>query len=199
LSVLRSRLLAAAGNQVTPKLAIDLLMPGWLGGDWKRLVAGFVLLAILSGLLAPRFDRASSCNRCGRRICARCDGTLWNNETCDGCHHLFHRQETTDPVLRMKRLRELQVRDTRIGRLAFLVSFLVPGAGGLLARRPDLGFLGIVVGGFAVVFLTWHDGVVPDPLAVGSAGTLAFLVAGIVAMLGYLLIVGTGLMIRRNL
>ncbi|MBW2295756.1 MAG: hypothetical protein JRG94_26205 [Deltaproteobacteria bacterium] len=98
----------------------------------------------------------------------------------------------------MKRLYELQARDTRLGRLVLAVSFLVPGAGGLLARRPDLGFLGIVVCGFAAVFLAWHDGVVPDPLAVGSAGTLAFLVAGCMALLGYLLIVVTGLMIRRN-
>jgi len=198
LSVLRSRLLAAAGKQVTPKIAIDFLMPGWLGRDWTRLAAGFALLAVLGVLLSTRFDRASSCSRCRRRICARCDGTVWNSETCDGCHHLFHRPETTDPVLRMKRLYELQARDTRLGRLVLAVSFLVPGAGGLLARRPDLGFLGIVVCGFAAVFLAWHDGVVPDPLAVGSAGTLAFLVAGCMALLGYLLIVVTGLMIRRN-
>jgi hypothetical protein len=49
------------------------------------------------------------------------------------------------------------------------------------------------------VFLVWHDGVVPAPLAVGSAGTLAFLVAGCLALLGYLMIVGAGLMIRREL
>jgi tetratricopeptide (TPR) repeat protein len=198
LSILRSRLLAAAGKQVTPKLAVDYLMPGRLGQDWKYLAGGFSLLAIIGVLISSRFDQASSCTRCGRRICGRCDGTVWNSETCDGCHHLFHRQETTDPVLRMKRLYELQARDTRLGRLAFVVSFLVPGAGGLLARRPDLGFLGIVTCGFAVVFLAWNKGVVPDPLAVGSAGTIAFVTAGCIALLGYLLIVGTGLMIRRN-
>ncbi len=198
LSLLRSRLLAAAGRQVTPKIAIDFLMPGWLGRDWTHLAAGFALLAVLGALLSSRFDRASSCSRCRRRICARCDRTVWNGETCDGCHHLFHRPETTDPVLRMNRLYELQARDTRLGRLVLAVSILVPGAGGLLARRPDLGFLGILACGFGVVFLTWHDGVVPDPLAVGTAGTLAFLIAGCMALLGYLLIVGTGLMIRRN-
>ncbi len=199
LSVLRSRLLAAAEQQATPQVAIDFLMPGWLGQTWMHLAGSFGLLAVLCVSLASRFDRASSCTRCGRRICARCDGTVWNSETCDGCHHLFHRPETTDPVLRMKRLYELQARDARLGRVALAVSFLVPGAGGLLARRPDLGFLGILACGFAAVFLAWHDGVVPDPLAVGSAGTLAFLVAGCLALLGYLMIVGAGLMIRRAL
>ena len=199
LSALRSRLLAAAQEQSNPRHAIELLMPGWLGRTWIHLTLAFALAAVLSVVLSSRFDRAGTCTRCGRRICAHCDGTVWNNETCDSCHHLFHRPETTDPILRMKRLSELQGRDTRIGYVALVVSLLIPGVGGLLARRPDLGFLGVLSFGFAAVFFTWHDGVVPDPLSVGAAGSLAFIAAGCVSALMYLTIVSAGLMIRRNL
>jgi hypothetical protein len=199
LATIRARLLATAQQQGIPRDAIDFLMPGRLGGGWIHAALAFGLLAILSVSLAPRFEQASACTRCGRRICARCDGTVWNSETCDSCHHLFHRPETTDPVLRMKRLSELQVRDTRLARVALAVSLLVPGAGGLLARRPDLGFVGALSCGFAVVFFSWHDGVVPDPLSVGAAGSLVFTAVGCIAGLFYLGIVGAGLMIRRNL
>ncbi|MCP5040979.1 MAG: hypothetical protein GY944_08100, partial [bacterium] len=199
IAALRSRLLAAAKEQGASQVAIEWLMPGWLGGHWTRIAGGFGLMALLGGIVSSRFERASSCTRCGKRICARCDGAVWNADTCDACHHLFHRPETTDPVLRMKRLYELQARDSRVGRLAVLVSILVPGAAGLLARRPDLGFLGILSCGFAFVFFAWSGGVVPDPLAVGTAGTLAFLMAGGVAVLVYMMVVAAGLVMRRNL
>ncbi len=199
LSTLQSRLLVAAREQSTPERALDFLMPGWLGRSWVHVASSFALVAVLCTILASRFDRASRCTRCGRQICSRCDGTVWNSETCDSCHHLFHRPETTDPVLRMKRLCELQQRDTRLGWIALVASLLIPGVGGLLARRPDLGFLAILSCGFAVVFLAWHDGVVPDPLAVGAGGSIAFLFAGCTAIVGYLLIVSAGLIIRRNL
>ena len=199
LTALRSRLLTASQERGTPRVAIDFLMPGWLGQNWIHPALAFALLAALSAGLSTRFEQASSCTRCGRRICSRCDGSVWNSETCDSCHHLFNRSETTDPVMRTKRLTELQVRDTRLARVAMAVSLLVPGAGGLLARRPDLGFLGVLAFGFAVVFFAWHDGVVPDPLSVGAAGSIAFIVVGCGAVLVYLAIVSAGLMIRRNL
>ncbi len=198
LSALRSRLLAAAKAQGTTQIASAWLMPGWLGEHPARLLGGLALAVVLGMMLGSRFDQASSCTRCGKRICGRCDGTVWNAETCDACHHLFHRPETTDPKLRMQRLYELQARDARLGKLALLASLLVPGAAGLLARRPDLGFLGILSCCFAIVFLGWPGGAVPDPLAVGEAGTLAFAVAGGCALLCYALIVTAGLMMRRQ-
>lgn len=199
LSSLRSRLLATAKEQGMPEVAIKGLMPGWLGRGWMNLGGSFLLIVIAGFALQGRFERASSCRRCGKRICARCDGTVWNSETCDACYHLFHRPETTDATLRMTRLSELQVRDSRLGRVATLVSLLVPGAAGLFARRPDLAFLGVLSCGFAAAFFVWHDGVVPDPLAVGNAGTLAFMAAGCLSAMAYLVVVGRGIMIRRSL
>lgn len=197
--LIRNRLLAAAREEAPPRAAIDFLLPGRLGESWKHTLGGFLLALLSATLLAARFDHSSSCTRCGRRICSRCDETVWNAETCDSCHHLFDRPETTDPTMRMTRLSELRSRETFRSRIAIFVSILIPGAGGLLARRPDLGFLGILFFGFAVSCFVWRDGVVPDPLAVGAAGPLAFIVAGCAASFGYLTVLGTGFMIRRSL
>ena len=68
--------------------------------------------------LAARFELAGSCHRCGVRVCARCDGTVWDSRTCDNCHRLFHNPEITDPALRAARLEELRVRESRIDRAA---------------------------------------------------------------------------------
>ncbi len=195
---IRVRLLSAARKEAPPRVAIDWLLPGYLGESWVHMIGGFLLLAFSATLLAVRFDRASSCTRCGRRICSRCDETVWNAETCDSCHHLFDRPETTDPSMRITRLAELQSREVIRSRIAAFVSIVIPGAGGLLARRPDLGFLGILLFGLATACFVWREGVVPDPLAAGSVGSLVFIVTGSAAAFAYLIVLGTGLLIRRS-
>lgn len=196
---IHKRLYEAARSAAAPQAAIESLLPGWLGRSGLHTIVAFLVVALISLGISTRFDHASSCTRCGRRICGRCDGTFWNSETCDGCYHIFFRPETTDPNLRMARLVELQSRDVQRGRVISVLSLLLPGVGGLFARRPDLGFLGTLLFGLAAVLLIWRDGVVPDPIAVGSAGTLAFIVAGCLAATAYLVVVGSGLVIRRNL
>ena len=79
------------------------------------------------------------------------------------------------------------------------VSVVVPGAAGLLARRPMLGFLGLLLFAWAVVLFVWRHGVVADPMAVGGAGPLAFLATAGVMVLLYLGVVVSGITIRRSL
>ena len=99
----------------------------------------------------------------------------------------------------MARLSELQERETRVARIATVASLLVPGVAGLLARRPDLGILGLFFFAWALVLILWREGVVVDPLVVGAAGPLVFVVAGSLAVLGYALVVKLGIAIRRRL
>ena len=99
----------------------------------------------------------------------------------------------------MGRLSELRERETRSGRIAVAASLIVPGVGGMLAKRPDLSFLGLLLFGWAVLLLLWRDGIVVDPLAVGAAGPLVFAVAGGFAVLAYALVVFVSLLIRRSL
>jgi len=195
---LRSRFFESARHIAAPADGIELLLPGWLGSGWLQIAGAFALMAMISVFLSGRFDQASACSRCGKRICARCDGTVWNSETCDGCHHLFHRPETTDPVKRMARLQELQKRESLRERIAALSAILIPGSGGLLARRPDLGFIGVLLFGSACALFVFRDGVVADPLTVGAAGPPVFVITGCFAAFGYLVVVVLGLLLRRN-
>ena len=123
---------------------------------------------------------------------------MWNSEICDPCHHLFNRPQNADPVLRDARIRQLREREWRVARYETLVAVLIPGAGGLLARRPDLGMVGVLLFAFAVVSIVWHRGVVPDPLAVGAAGSLALLIGAVLASLAYGIVVVASLVIRRS-
>ncbi len=198
-SSIRDRMIQRAGGERFVDPVSRAIMPGRIGERWQTTAAVFAAAAVLGLLIGGRWERASNCRRCGRRICGRCDGTVWNSQICDGCHHLFHRPETTDPAMRMARLGELRARETRVGRLVTAASLLVPGVAGLVAKRPDLSFLGLVFFAWAVVLVLWRDGVVVDPLAIGAAGPLLFGAAAGTAVLGYALIVGLGLMIRRNL
>jgi ribosomal protein L37AE/L43A len=173
-------------------------MPGRLGQSWPVTAGAFALVALLSLLSSGRYEHSSTCERCGRRICSRCDGTVWNSEICEGCHHLFHRPQATEPELRMARLAELRERETRLEKVALAASLLVPGVAGLLARRPGLGFVGLLLFAWAAVAFAWRQGVVPDPLALGSAGPLAFFLTGLIAVLGYLVVLAIGLAVQRS-
>jgi len=199
ISPLRTRMLAAGRAVEPPRDAVALLLPGRLGASWFHALAGFVLTAVAALMVSIRCEQASSCIRCGKRICSRCDDKEAAQGTCDPCHHLFHRPETTDPSLRMARLTALQKRERLLGRLGTLASLAVPGVAGLLARRPDLGFLGVLFFVSAGILLGVRGGVVADPLTLGSIGSLAFYLAGSAAAIAYLVVVGTGLTIRRGL
>jgi tetratricopeptide (TPR) repeat protein len=198
---IRRRLIAKAseGEGGLNHAVVELLSPGRLGTSWQVLAASFGFVAVVSLLLGGRFEHASACNRCGRRICARCDGTVWSSQTCEGCHRLFNRPETTDAALRMARLKTLRTREQRLDRIYTAAAILIPGAAGLLAKRPDLSFMGILLFVWAVVSLIWRDGVVSDPFVVGAAGPLAFSLVGMIALVAYLGVVMSGLIVRRSL
>lgn len=195
----RDRMLRRARGDSFGGPVRNAIMPGRLGAGWPVTAGGFALVALLSVLVSSRYEHSSTCERCGRRICNRCDGTVWNSEICEGCHHLFHRPQATDPELRMARLAELRRRETRLEKLALTASLLIPGLVGLLARRPGLSFAALLLFAWGAVAFAWHRGVVPDPLVLGSAGPLAFFLTGVVAALGYLAVLAIGLAVRRSL
>lgn len=198
---IRERLIASGskGGGALTRAALAVVAPGRLGGGWLVLSGAFAVAALLAAGLSTRFEHSSTCNRCGRRICARCDGTVWSSQTCEACYRLFNRPETTDSALRMARLRALRAREDRLERFATLASLCVPGVGGLLAKRPDLSFVGLLLAVWAAVSLLWRQGVVPDPLAVGAAGPLAFAISGILALIAYFGVSVIGLVVRKGL
>jgi tetratricopeptide (TPR) repeat protein len=195
---IRNRMLAAADGRALSDKVAKLLAPGLLGRSWVDPSASFLLLGLIGVVLAGKFEKASVCTRCGKRICGRCDDGMWSSDLCDGCHHLYNRPQNTDPDLRVARLQELANREARLNKVRLFASLIVPGASGLIARRPDLGFVGILFFAAAAVFFVFSRGIVPDPLAVGTAGTLAFILMGCVMTALYAIVLVSGLLIRRS-
>ncbi len=98
----------------------------------------------------------------------------------------------------MERLARLREREIRIERLILLLGVLVPGAAGVLRRRPGLGLLASVL--FAGAASAWihRHGVVPDPLVLGSG---AFIVAAlcVLVLVGfYALATGLSMVLREG-
>ncbi|MEZ4291904.1 MAG: hypothetical protein R3E53_15755 [Myxococcota bacterium] len=158
----------------------------------------FALAALLCLLFADRYDHSSLCVRCGHRICTRCEDTVWNEEICDDCHHLFDAPAGTDPTLRRARLEKLSRRAKRIDRGVLGLSLLVPGVAGFAARRPDFALFGLLLFGWIAAWIAWPTGVFEDPILMGPVAALCIGVPGVLAVAAYLALVAASLMARRS-
>ena len=87
----------------------------------------------------------------------------------------------------------------RLDKLALGVSIALPGAAGVLSRRPLHSLLGALLFAIAVGALIWRQGVFADPLVAGAAGPFAFLCVSVLAGISYAIVVGTSLAARRSL
>lgn len=197
--LLRSRLVQLALS-VEPKMTVaEVLAPGVLGEQWMVTTGAFVVVALMSLLVASRFDHASFCDRCGHRICTRCEETVWSEEICEDCHHLFQNPEATDPSLRMVRLQALSEREVRIGRVWLFLSLICPGAAGIGAKRPDFAMFGLLLFAMVAVWAIWPAGAFEDPLMMGAVAWIFFAVPGVLALLGYAGITVASVVARKNL
>jgi ribosomal protein L37AE/L43A len=198
-SLLQDRLISLA---MSPDPQFDLasaLAPGRLGERWFVTASAFVLAVLFCLLFANRFDHSTQCNRCGHRICTRCEETVWSEEICEDCHHLFKYPAATDPSLRMARLQALSKREVRIGRILLVGALLIPGVAGLAARRPDFAMFGLLLFGWIAAWVMWPAGVFEDPLLMGNAAVLCLAVPGVLAVIGYGGVVFASLVVRKNL
>jgi hypothetical protein len=196
--VLQNRLISMALSLESEATVAHALAPGLLGES--ALVAGgaFALVTLLCLLFANRFDHSSQCGRCGQRICTRCQETVWSEDMCEDCHHLFQNPEATDPSLRMARLQALSRREVWIERGWSVGALLVPGLAGFASKRPDLAMFGLLLFGWSLTWVIWPRGVFADPMLMGSAAWWCLAIPGVLAMLGYAGVLGAGLLARKN-
>jgi hypothetical protein len=188
---------SAAGADLAQEFR-DHFAPGRLGRDARAFAVVAAALVLLGGALGARVHPSHACRRCRERICSRCGPRGESGELCDGCTTLFFTPEKTDRVLRAERVNELRAREQRIFQLHTLLALLVPGAAGLVAERPLLGWLGAVYFSLAGAALWWRNGVVPDPLVAGAAAPVLFLAAAAFAAMGYAITVAVSLAARRQ-
>lgn len=174
LPVEAERIRVRLGGPAASRQAADALRrrfaPGWLGRTPLHSAAGIGLALLLGSGFAMALRRVTSAGGTGGDLYA-------------GIAQLLTGQEAADPLLRMVRLAALRERQARIDKVKFLLSLTVPGAAGVLSRRPILGLLGSML--FALALSSWwaRDGVVADPVAVGAGASLLFglLVVGFAA------------------
>jgi tetratricopeptide (TPR) repeat protein len=197
--LLQKNLIALALAQEPDTAVAEALAPGRLGERWSVTAIAFALVALISILVANRFDHASICTRCGHRICTRCEETVWSDVLCEDCHHLFQNPEDTDASLRMARLQSLSRREVRIDRIWLAASLIVPGAAGFASKRPDLAMFGLLLFAWAATWLIWPSGILVDPMLLGSGAWILFAIPGALAMLGYFGVVLASLVARKNL
>jgi len=195
---LRSRLVALALSDGSAPSAVAFLAPGRFGENWVVTGGAFALIMLSTLLLGNRWDRASLCERCGHRICTRCDGTVWSEDVCEDCHRLFQYPEGTDPSLRMARLQALSEREGRLDRIWRILSLLIPGVAGFAAKRPDQAMLSLLLFSGAVVCGLWPSGILEDPMLMGGAAVLCFALPGLLAGIGYVTLVVMGLIARKS-
>lgn len=198
MGALSSRLAAVVLSHDSMPSVASKLAPGHLGRSWIVTAGAFALVALFSLLFGKVWDHSSLCTRCGHRICTRCEETVWSEEICDDCHHLFQYPESTDPSLRMARLQALSERDARIDKVWLALSLAIPGMAGFAARRPDLAMVALLLFGWALSWLVWPSGPFADPMLMGSVGPLFFYTLGIIATVGYVAVVLLGLIIRKS-
>jgi tetratricopeptide (TPR) repeat protein len=187
--VLRRRLHQRAGEASTASPVRAALAPGLLGGDPLRSTGALGLLALVALALSGVFRASRACDRCGARLCPRCDRRGGAHGLCEACTRLHHRPETTDPQLRFERLAVLRARGRREARLHLALALVVPGSAGLLSGRPALALAATLLVCGAVASLAACFEALPDPFAVGGAGALllAALAAAAAVLYGVLL------------
>jgi tetratricopeptide (TPR) repeat protein len=145
--------------------------PGWLGQSLVQSAVGVALVALLASGIAMALRRVA-------------DGAE-EGDLCAGIARLLTGREAADPFLRMVRLAALRERQARIDKIKFLLSAIVPGAAGVVSRRPLLGLLASML--FALALVSWRaqDGVGADPLAVGAGASLLFSAVAVVSAGAY--------------
>ena len=79
-----------------------------------------------------------------------------------------------------------------------MASILLPGFAGMRANRPDLAFSALLLFAGSVFFLVWHEGVVPDPMAVGAGGTFVLGAGALLVCVVYLGVLFNSLISERR-
>ncbi len=196
IALIRDRMLSSVPSDRLVRSLTRPLAPGRLGTGPPEMGAAFAAAALLAMLVTRFFLRSSRCTHCGSRVCRRCRTGKPANRICDTCDRVMNRPEASKPSERKLRLAELREREARIEWLARWGALLIPGVAGLLARRPGLGLMGVLLFAWTGASILGRNGLVPDPLSLGAIGPLLVLSTGMMAGFGYLLSMGAGLMIR---
>ncbi len=195
---IRARLFNQADGREIGRVFRSLIAPGRLSSMWLSVVA-FVLIAIVSGVLSRFFECSFWCQSCHRSCCPHCEAVVREKNLCESCDILYNRPALTDKTLREKRITELRKLDKVLRRVKITLTVLVPGLGGLMARRFVFALIMTLIFAGAVVGFSSVSQIVPDPMITGGTEVFLLSVAAVVflAVYGLLLLISLRLLRSR--
>jgi len=158
--------------------------PGWLGQSLVHSAVGVALVVLLALGVALALRRLTDAGEGSDRHARTARSPTGG--------------EAGDPFVSMVRLAALRERQARIDKIKLLLSVIVPGAAGVVSRRPILGLLGSML--FASTLASWwaRDGVGADPLAVGAGASLLFGAVAVASAIAYAAVVAVTIALRER-
>ncbi len=112
---------------------------------------------------------AAACEKCGRAFCSRCHAAAKSSAYCTQCVHLYVKKDGVSPVVRAKKVKEVERHVAMTNVAVRLFNLVVPGAGSLLANRIGSGVLTMLLWGGALALLLLPAHMLVDPGRVGQA------------------------------
>jgi Flp pilus assembly protein TadD len=123
--------------------------------------AGLILALLLSAGGSTR--QAETCTRCARPHCARCRVDQGASGLCARCVHLFVKKEGLTAEARTEGRARLERRERLGSATRRIISFVLPGAGQILAGRLALGFSLMMGWVITIIFLAARDRLLQPP------------------------------------
>jgi tetratricopeptide (TPR) repeat protein len=138
------------------------------------------LVLLLLSLMRSRLSPSTSCERCGRPVCNRCDPGLADDRLCGQCVNVFVKRAVSDPPARIRKEARVKAYQALRLRVARLLSVIL-GAGQVALGNPLAGAavlflmlflllnaLGMFLPGLATPFRPPFVGLLPTALALAS-------------------------------
>lgn len=140
-----------------------------------------IIFLVIMGILTAAGTKirvAKLCERCGRTYCYRCqeDG---EEKVCVRCFSAFEQTAGMDPRAREKVRAEARLYAEHRGRLAQLMSIVVPGSGHLLLGKTARGTIFTLITSTFLLGLLYKDGILRTPWA-NPTSTIFMVIALIV-------------------
>ena len=112
---------------------------------------------------------AASCEKCGRAFCSRCHAAAKSSAYCTQCVHLYVKKDGVSPVVRAKKVKEVE-RHVAVSNIAVrLFNLVLPGAGSMLANRTISGTVTMLIWGGTLAALLMPTRLLMERTRIGHA------------------------------
>lgn len=199
-SVFMERMLLAEGLKTTGDLPLQqLLAPGRVGGSLIASTLSFGLCFFIAMMAVKWRPQSFACESCGCDCCPRCrKENSVKDQLCGTCVRLLKRPETVEVNLRIEKIAELKLVNQRRSRKALIMGVLVPGAAGLIVKRPMVALVSLFAAMLIPVVLRADLLAIPDPYLMGGIEEIVLAILLAIAVLTYVVLLAVLVPMRRN-